>query len=66
MKHPDTGEHVLSKPCRPHGGHPHRHQQSCGHKAVKHGDHVDYEHDGHIHRVHGDHVDECEGAESTN
>jgi hypothetical protein len=27
---------------------------------VKHGDHIDYEHDGHLHRVHGNHVDECD------
>ncbi|EHP5884876.1 hypothetical protein L1O59_001627 [Salmonella enterica] len=26
--------------------------------AIRHGDHVDYLHDGHLHHPHGDHVDE--------
>ncbi len=38
--------------------HPHRHHESCGHQAVRHGDHVDYVHDGHRHAVHGSHYDE--------
>ncbi|MGN6131075.1 MAG: metal ABC transporter permease, partial [Nocardioidaceae bacterium] len=38
--------------------HPHRHDESCGHQAVPHGDHVDYVHDGHRHAVHGSHYDE--------
>jgi hypothetical protein len=33
----------------PHEHHPHRHGQGCGHTAVRHGDHVDYLHDGHLH-----------------
>jgi len=47
--------------CKKHEGHTHRHGPECGHKSVKHGDHIDYLHDGHHHRVHGDHVDECKG-----
>lgn len=38
--------------------HPHRHGPNCGHTAIRHGDHVDYLHDGHLHHPHGDHVDE--------
>jgi zinc transport system permease protein len=38
--------------------HPHRHSDDCGHRAVPHGDHVDFVHDGHRHAVHGDHYDE--------
>ena len=45
------GDHSAHK----HGG------KDCKHKAVKHGDHVDYEHDGHKHMAHGDHYDECKG-----
>src|SRR4051812_38196972 len=41
-----------------HPGHAHRHDQGCGHTAIRHGDHVDYLHDGHLHHPHGDHVDE--------
>lgn len=48
--------------CKKHEGHPHQHGPNCGHKAVQHGDHVDYEHDGHYHRMHEDHVDECSGG----
>ncbi len=29
--------------------HLHHHGPGCGHVAVKHGDHVDYLHDGHLH-----------------
>jgi len=29
--------------------HNHQHGTSCGHTAVKHGDHVDSLHDGHLH-----------------
>lgn len=29
--------------------HPHEHGPNCGHMAVKHGDHVDYVHNGHLH-----------------
>ena len=38
--------------------HAHRHGPDCGHRAVPHGDHVDYVHDGHRHAVHGSHYDE--------
>jgi zinc transport system permease protein len=38
--------------------HEHRHGRDCGHRAVEHGDHVDYVHDGHRHAVHGSHYDE--------
>ncbi|HET6654417.1 MAG TPA: metal ABC transporter permease, partial [Nocardioides sp.] len=38
--------------------HEHRHGPDCGHRAVRHGDHVDYVHDGHRHAVHGGHYDE--------
>jgi zinc transport system permease protein len=38
--------------------HEHEHGDRCGHPAVRHGDHVDYVHDGHRHAVHGGHYDE--------
>ena len=38
--------------------HPHVHGPACGHVAVRHGDHVDYVHDGHWHAAHGEHYDE--------
>lgn len=38
--------------------HPHEHGPDCGHLAVRHGDHVDYVHDGHRHAPHGEHYDE--------
>ena len=38
--------------------HPHAHGEDCGHRAVPHGDHVDYVHDGHRHAMHGEHYDE--------
>jgi zinc transport system permease protein len=38
--------------------HAHVHGEDCGHPAVKHGDHVDYVHDGHRHAPHGEHYDE--------
>ncbi|ELY4478964.1 hypothetical protein SMZ59_005158 [Salmonella enterica] len=41
-----------------HENHPHQHGEGCGHTAIRHGDHVDYLHDGHLHHPHGDHVDE--------
>ncbi len=44
--------------CREHESHAHRHGPSCGHKAVRHGDHADYLHDGHLHAPHEDHLDE--------
>src|SRR5438876_770845 len=45
-----------SKPIHPN--HDHQHGADCGHTAVKHGDHVDYLHDGHLHHV-GDKGVEC-------
>ncbi|WP_353177622.1 hypothetical protein [Salinisphaera sp. T5B8] len=41
-----------------HQPHPHTHGPECEHTGVRHGDHVDYLHDGHLHHPHGDHVDE--------
>ncbi len=41
-----------------HAGHDHVHGPKCGHKAVKHGDHTDYIHDGHYHAQHDTHVDD--------
>ena len=41
-----------------HAEHPHHHDANCGHIAVKHGDHVDYLHDGHPHHQEGDDVEE--------
>ncbi|MGA8210252.1 MAG: metal ABC transporter permease, partial [Nocardioidaceae bacterium] len=38
--------------------HAHEHGEACGHAAVRHGDHVDYVHDGHRHAPHGSHYDE--------
>lgn len=38
--------------------HPHEHGRDCGHRAVTHGDHLDYVHDGHRHAPHGEHYDE--------
>ncbi|MGH3369064.1 MAG: metal ABC transporter permease [Nocardioidaceae bacterium] len=38
--------------------HDHQHGPDCGHRAVPHGDHVDYVHDGHRHAPHGSHYDE--------
>ncbi len=39
-------------------GHPHVHDEDCGHLAVQHAGHTDYIHDGHRHAPHGDHYDE--------
>jgi len=38
--------------------HPHVHGDDCGHPAVRHGNHVDYLHDGHRHAPHEEHYDE--------
>ncbi|HEY8161735.1 MAG TPA: hypothetical protein VIF34_05635 [Methylocystis sp.] len=35
--------------------HPHEHGPGCGHIAVRHGDHIDYLHDGQLHHSHGNH-----------
>ncbi|WP_322613858.1 metal ABC transporter permease [Dermacoccus abyssi] len=37
--------------------HAHKHREGCGHPAVRHGDHVDYLHDGEYHAPHKDHWD---------
>ena len=66
VKHTDTGEHIMSQPCRTHAAHEHHHHATCGHKSVKHDGHIDYEHDGHLHRVHDGHVDECDGEKAKN
>jgi zinc transport system permease protein len=52
----ELGVHVLAD----HAGerHEHVHDEECGHPAVRHGDHVDYLHEGHRHAVHADHYDE--------
>jgi zinc transport system permease protein len=52
----ELGVHVLAD----HAGEPHAHvhDEECGHQAVRHGDHVDYLHEGHRHAVHADHYDE--------
>lgn len=44
---------------RIHPQHAHIHGEGCGHTAIRHGDHIDYLHDGCLHTMHGDHVDEC-------
>ena len=41
-----------------HTAEDHEHGPDCGHRAVPHGDHVDYVHDGHRHAPHGRHYDE--------
>ncbi len=41
-----------------HDDHDHQHGTACGHTAVKHGDHVDYLHDGHLHHPAGGTVEE--------
>lgn len=38
--------------------HDHQHGQNCGHTAIKHGDHVDYLHDGHLHHPAGTSIEE--------
>ena len=38
--------------------HQHVHGEDCGHRAVPHGDHLDYLHGGHRHAPHGGHYDE--------
>jgi zinc transport system permease protein len=43
---------------QPAGEHDHAHSAECGHPAVRHGDHVDYVHDGHRHAPHENHYDE--------
>lgn len=38
-----------------HDQHSHSHGPGCGHTTIKHGDHIDYLHEGHLHSVHGGH-----------
>jgi hypothetical protein len=59
-EHKDAGQATCSKTQEDHTGHKHG-GKDCKHKAVKHGSHMDYEHDGHKHMAHGDHYDECKG-----
>ena len=42
----------MSCSCKQHENHPHIHGENCGHTVIKHGDHVDYIHDGHLHHPH--------------
>ncbi len=37
--------------CSIHDHGSHTHSPNCGHKAILHGDHLDYLHDGHLHFV---------------
>ena len=37
--------------CSMHPTHDHRHGPGCGHPGIRHGDHVDYVHDGHLHHM---------------
>ncbi len=46
-------ENSVSDLCSIHQHHDHQHGDTCGCKAIKHGDHVDYVHDGRGHRIHG-------------
>jgi hypothetical protein len=34
-----------------HANHTHQHGPGCGHTGIRHGDHVDYLHDGHLHHA---------------
>jgi hypothetical protein len=61
MKH--TGDLAKTQPCHAVPDHAHKHDPDCGHKAVKHDDHTDYEHDGQLHRIHNDHIDKCDGSD---
>jgi hypothetical protein len=44
--------------CTTHNNHEHKHGTNCGHKGIKHEDHIDYLHEDHLHHMHEDHVDE--------
>lgn len=57
---PDTDPELgLPTPHVTTGQHPHTHgDPDCDHPQVRHGDHVDYLHDGHRHAAHSDHYDE--------
>jgi hypothetical protein len=43
--------------CSGHAG-DHKHDASCGHERVPHGDHVDFLVAGHLHNAHADHCDD--------
>ncbi|MER5449403.1 hypothetical protein ABT052_32290 [Streptomyces sp. NPDC002766] len=50
----------MTAPHLEHASHKHAHGPGCGHTPVRHGDRVEYAHDGHFHREHEGHWDECE------
>jgi zinc transport system permease protein len=54
---PDVDHHTVAHTLV-EDDHRHAHGEDCGHPAVRHGDHVDYVHDGHRHASHGGHYDE--------
>jgi hypothetical protein len=39
-----------------HSQHTHQHGPGCGHTGIRHGDHIDYVHDGHLHHAGGGRV----------
>ena len=41
-----------------HKSHNHQHGAGCGHLQIKHGDHIDFAHDGHMHHVEGKKIEE--------
>jgi hypothetical protein len=47
-----SAEHLIAS------DHKHKHGKKCGHEVVKHGDHVEYLHDGQYHAKHGTHYDQ--------
>lgn len=48
---------VRTKRTRRLNAHDHEHRTGCGHEQVRHGDHIDYLHDGEFHAAHADHWD---------
>jgi hypothetical protein len=44
--------------CKDHKNHDHKHNDGCGHTAVRHEGHTDFLHDGHLHHPHNGHYDE--------
>lgn len=58
MASPFPADEVAEAHERAHAAEDHEHGPDCGHRAVPHGDHVDYLHDGHRHAPHGAHYDE--------
>lgn len=65
MKHSRSSGNENLKTIHAIKNHAHTHGENCGHKAVKHGDHMDYQHEGHIHRVHKGHTVECDGSDKS-